>query len=164
MFYIIYFRLLYKVLNFLFNLKINIKIITLLGIVLYILSITLFTFYNYIGYYYPINIIEYMDTLNYSLNLIEDNNLNESFKLIKEENINPYNKLYGIFNFNKPRLNVPIIQLHNSSFDNSINNLMNLTNSNNDTYKDILKLADYRYTSLRHDIFNIINDSLKSIS
>ena len=39
---------------------------------------------------------------------------------------------------------------------------INLIN-NNSNYKDILKLADYRYASLRHDIFNIINDSLKVI-
>ena len=152
-----------KLLDF-FSISISIK--TLLMVLLFLLAAIYYIFYFLYVYNYSVNLIEskeiildLTDTTKDLLELISDNpdssNTNEFIK-------RSYSKFYGIFNFDKPKLNIPKIELHDISFHKYMKKEINLIN-NNSNYKDILKLADYRYASLRHDIFNIINDSLKVI-
>jgi hypothetical protein len=156
MFFIIYLKLLFKVIKLLSSSKINIKITTLCIFILFLWTALILIIYLLYFYNYDIHVIESNNAIYYFSDIIDNKN-----EFIKQQDINPYNKLYGIFNFNKYKLNIPVIELQDIYANKYLKTEINFESSN--TYKDILKLADYRYTSLRHDIFNILNESLKMI-
>ena len=170
MFYIIYLRFITKIAELFYFSKINISIKTLLMILFFLLSVIYYIFYFLYIYNYSVNLIEskeiildLIDTMKDLSDLISDDyNFNNPDEFIKQRPINPYNNFYGIFNFDTHKLNIPKIELNDVSFHKYMKNEINFINNNN--YRDILRFADYRYASLRHDIFNIINDSLKVIN
>lgn len=132
----------------------NISIKTLLKTIVFILALILLSFISYrlYSYNYPNNSVETINTFDLK-DIVNYNLVNNK--------INPYSNFYGIFNFGGPKLDVPSFNLKNDLINYDINKHNTIIPRSNKIVSEVITLADYRYISLKHDIYEIINNMLE---
>jgi hypothetical protein len=138
---------------------ISLSIIVLTGILSFI-----FLYFLHLNNYFidslPIeeisNLIETIDDLTSQIENIDS----KCNRFIKTKS-NPYSKLYGIFNINEFKLNMPLNYKNNIIFTHIDKNNVIISETNKTAVSEIIKLADYRFISLKYDIYEIINEMIR---